>query len=105
MVSSCAGTARISGYGDDLEKNFVATCTEETRLGGGSTTVVPLQSEDYCRCVYEKMRDEYGFTVDELKDFEAKVKSADRGKAPEVPSDLKKAMEDAECTAKQDGAG
>ena len=105
VVSSCAGTARINEYGDDLERNFVATCTQDTRLGDGSTTVVPLQSEDYCRCVYEKMRDEYGFTVDELRDFEAEVKAADRGEAPEVPADLKNAMEDSECTAKQDGAG
>ena len=100
VLVGCGVGQNITDYGKDLKDNFVAACHTDVRTGGGTTSTIKISTPDgFCECVYDRLQNTYRFDFDKWKTYEAQVADAKKGNIPDVPDEVKKAMNDCPLTA------
>jgi len=82
------------GWDDPKAKtHFVEACVGDTQVGDGSTTIVDRAPEAYCECVFDDLKNVHKLEWGKMLDFEKSLAKVSAGNPPDVPTEVKKAME------------
>ena len=82
LSSACGVGQNVTGYGRDLEANFVAACTRDLQVTHGPLTSTTLASGSFCRCVYIRLRDTYRFDCAKWTDHASRLGNAKPAAVP-----------------------
>lgn len=84
------GEANIKGEG--FYGNLMYGCTGVEPDADGNYVDEKLSSSEYCRCLFEGLRDRVPFA--DVRDFEAAQADAEAGKEPAIPDEIARVQKD-----------
>lgn len=94
LLAACSNFRDASSWTDPKAKvHFMEACQGDTRVGGGSTTVVELASKDFCGCVFDDLKSVHTWDWDKMVEWEKTLEGVDANDPPETPVQVKKAIE------------
>ena len=94
LVGGCSGVQRLSEYNATTKKNFIDGCSISRTVENGKVVETQLADRSDCECIYNKMKDTYKLSAEDLAAYEDEVAEAKVGAAPEPPEKLKQAISD-----------
>lgn len=94
VAVGCSGVQRLSEYDATTKKNFVDSCTTLRKVRNGEVIETKLAKRSDCECVYNKIKNTYKLSADDLATYEDQVADAKAGEAPDPPDKIKQAISD-----------
>ena len=91
MLALTSCTSKVTSIREPKgQENFINACRAETDLKDGAQVTIPLASEDYCRCVVDKLLNTYKISDEDFTAWEKRIDANDN--LTKVPDEVKKSM-------------